>query len=831
VAKINLLPSKCAYVVQASPNKNYENKSAVFTGRYKSLNDLYRSLFKFDLSKINNINEAKIIIKSAVLRLYLMRNEVQSVPGSSTLYIYRLTEEFDEKTVTWNTQPSVSKDAESIGAVLAQKKGEVNIDLTDIVQKWVNGEEENYGVLIKGEELINSLVAFPSASYGNENLRPQLFIEYKSDLNENEAKSFNEFYTIKSEHYDEYCDSDFTEETVKLAEMIKGQKYKGIVVFPSVFEQSERHLKMLTELAQKGFLCFYCRSKTDEFDIEKVSENLFVLSGDDFLIPYIKNKFIIVICSKLIQLAWADFIPNKVVWYDISESINANPSHDKNMIIKYLNLIDKADIVSYSQPDFKEYVCKRVDSIFIPDDLSNDFEEIISSKSLYPYANVNNEGTVAVMCSTFFNRNGTDFYNGGAERYLCDLYDVFTKLGLRMHIYQQGDGQWVRRFNDIDVHSLDNKMPRKAFYENTQLTTILNVYSAFFEGHPKTSRPCIGISHGVAWDSQSYVFNSGEQFWNRNKRLIDSVHMLDAFVSVDTNTANWFQTIDYNVAMKMKVIPNYVDTNIFVPRNDFDNTNKKTVILYPRRLYKARGYYLMLDIVDDILKKYPNVEIHFVGRGVEADTVNVEEKIKKWGKRVKWYALDLNDMPLAYKQADISVIPTLNSEGTSLSCLEAMACGNAIIATRVGGLTDLVINEHNGIIINPSAQELKNAIEDLLDNPSKMIMLKKNAVMVSKAFSKSIWERKWVEVIKPMIDVNAIKNESHKKLIQIKLSNMASLDNLDIRNMIKDYLLDGCLVYVMIKNQPEYMPQSFGRLQFLRQDEEIYAQPDDIITD
>ena len=40
-------------------------------------------------------------------------------------------------------------------------------------------------------------------------------------------------------------------------------------------------------------------------------------------------------------------------------------------------------------------------------------------------------------------------------------------------------------------------------------------------------------------------------------------------------------------------------------------------------------------------------------------------------------------MSQAYKQADISIIPTVHSEGTSLSCLESQACGNAVLATNV----------------------------------------------------------------------------------------------------------------------------------------------------
>ncbi|UKI57384.1 MAG: hypothetical protein L6V81_08610 [Clostridium sp.] len=52
--------------------------------------------------------------------------------------------------------------------------------------------------------------------------------------------------------------------------------------------------------------------------------------------------------------------------------------------------------------------------------------------------------------------------------------------------------------------------------------------------------------------------------------MIESAFMCDKMVSVDTNTANWFQNYRFQLrkSKKLKVIPNYVDTNEFKPQND-----------------------------------------------------------------------------------------------------------------------------------------------------------------------------------------------------------------------------------------------------------------------
>ena len=108
-----------------------------------------------------------------------------------------------------------------------------------------------------------------------------------------------------------------------------------------------------------------------------------------------------------------------------------------------------------------------------------------------------------------------------------------------------------------------------------------------------------------------------------------------------------------------EVIPNYVNNNEFVP-NESKEDKSNIVILYPRRLYEARGLYTLLDNVDKLLSEYSNIEIHFVGKGFKEDTDKIQDKIDKWGNnRVKMYNCPPNKMYEVYKKADISVIPTL----------------------------------------------------------------------------------------------------------------------------------------------------------------------------
>ena len=82
-----------------------------------------------------------------------------------------------------------------------------------------------------------------------------------------------------------------------------------------------------------------------------------------------------------------------------------------------------------------------------------------------------------------------------------------------------------------------------------------------------------------------------------------------------------------------------------------------------------------------------------------------------------------------------------------------MSSGCAVICTNVGGMTNIVINKHNGIIINPSAQELYQSIKELIKNKDLRTRLAINAhKTIEDSFSSKRWKNEWIKVIKELND-------------------------------------------------------------------------------
>ena len=112
-------------------------------------------------------------------------------------------------------------------------------------------------------------------------------------------------------------------------------------------------------------------------------------------------------------------------------------------------------------------------------------------------------------------------------------------------------------------------------------------------------------------------------------------------------------------------------------------------------------------------------------------------------ERILYCHPDYQSMSNVYAEADIVVIPSIYSEGTSFSCLEAMAMGKAVIATNVGGLTNLIINGYNGLLIHPSIESLYQSLLYLIENPSVCTRLGEYAYTTSQAFTRQAWEARW----------------------------------------------------------------------------------------
>ncbi|MCL2110077.1 glycosyltransferase family 4 protein [Microgenomates group bacterium] len=353
---------------------------------------------------------------------------------------------------------------------------------------------------------------------------------------------------------------------------------------------------------------------------------------------------------------------------------------------------------------------------------------------------------IYIFQAQFFDSNGTNYFSGGAERYCRDLTALFLQQKFKVILIQCGNEKkdiWIKKQWGMTIVGIPANYNDYLKIIAKLKSSRLSIYSGYTHWGKQGDihQPSILISHGVTWDTPHQ---------NLDKKWLHQIlQKFTHIVSVDTNTLSYLRStfsreLTYDTK-EFSYIPNYVDHQIYHPIEKKQNlTSQKIRICFPRRLSDERGYWLFAPLVPTILNKYQQVEVHFVGfaHGQKINN-HLNGLLKKYKGRVKHSLIDQNKMQLIYQQSDISLIPTLYSEGTSLSCLEAMACKNTVIATNIGGLTNLIIDEFNGILVNPNASELLKAIYKVLDSPKLREQLSNNAVSVSKVFSKEKWIAKW----------------------------------------------------------------------------------------
>ena len=354
---------------------------------------------------------------------------------------------------------------------------------------------------------------------------------------------------------------------------------------------------------------------------------------------------------------------------------------------------------------------------------------------------------VFILAPQFFDLDGKSVFIGGAERYLIELVNILKQLDREPIVYQSAHGEWEREYQGVPFYGLNTTGDIGKL--NVQFHSLLPnnppvIYMVFNLAAPFHSKSSIGISHGIFWDIEHE--DSVDERARAVDFLVASFTNLSHVVSVDTNTINWLRTIQPSLAEKCTYIPNFVDIDEFSP---IDRTNRDEInILYPRRLYARRGYWLVHELVPEFLEKYPRVKFTFVGQADQDEEIAVQDLIHNYPGRVDWQTLGMQDMHNAYKKSDITLIPSLNSEGTSLSCLEGMASGNAVIATNVGGLPDLVIGGYNGLLIEPNVNALKQALTVLCEDPELRTLFMQRGREVAENFDLSSWKGKWQKVIK-----------------------------------------------------------------------------------
>jgi len=173
----------------------------------------------------------------------------------------------------------------------------------------------------------------------------------------------------------------------------------------------------------------------------------------------------------------------------------------------------------------------------------------------------------------------------------------------------------------------------------------------------------------------------------------------------------------YNLSNKdITVIGNGVDETFFSPKH---NENNEINVLYAGRLDQKKGLLELVQSAREICSTYENVNFKIAGDGPFLSKLLNYINKNDLSERVLLYGhVDRNALRRLYQNSSIFLLPSYY-EGLPNVILEAMSCGLPIIATDVGGISEVVHEGDNGFLIQPQDHnQITNSLKTMIDNKS-----------------------------------------------------------------------------------------------------------------
>jgi len=171
----------------------------------------------------------------------------------------------------------------------------------------------------------------------------------------------------------------------------------------------------------------------------------------------------------------------------------------------------------------------------------------------------------------------------------------------------------------------------------------------------------------------------------------------------------------------LRRIHNGIDLSRFVseepatPAVDHDGT---CTIGFAGRLIPGKGADYLIEALAR-LRSTHRVRARIAGMGPERERLEILARVLDVEGIVEFCGL-VHDMPAFWRSVDVAVVPSAEfTEACPMTPLEAMACGRPIVATRNGGLPELVLHEQTGRLVEPADPDaLAHALAGYAENPA-----------------------------------------------------------------------------------------------------------------
>ncbi len=198
------------------------------------------------------------------------------------------------------------------------------------------------------------------------------------------------------------------------------------------------------------------------------------------------------------------------------------------------------------------------------------------------------------------------------------------------------------------------------------------------------------------------------RFWGERER-----QTVDMFLPVSQAVAEKTQLVDRKVPYR--IIPNFILDNTDIVD---DNANlflaqlpKEDFLLFVGDVMPDKGVNVLLDAHAALNSHVPLV---LIGRAPTGFAESLPPNVRYMGR---W---PHNAVMGAWSRSAIALIPSICPDACPTVAMEAMSMGRPIVASCIGGLSDIVIDGETGFLVSPGdSRALREAMAFLLENPAQ----------------------------------------------------------------------------------------------------------------
>jgi glycosyltransferase involved in cell wall biosynthesis len=218
---------------------------------------------------------------------------------------------------------------------------------------------------------------------------------------------------------------------------------------------------------------------------------------------------------------------------------------------------------------------------------------------------------------------------------------------------------------------------------------------------------------------------------------LGSYQKINLFISPSLFLINKFQ--EFGFKGKMEYIPNSLST--FFRGENFENENAGPLVFYGR-LSKEKG----IDVVIRAMQKLEKETLWIVGEGPEKN--NLIDLVKKFNLESKVIFLGFKsgqELKNILNQAKAVIIPSIWYENMPYTVAEALAMGKIIVASRIGGIPDLISDKENGFLFEAgNRDDLTRTIKNLEN--FDITKIKKNAEKIAEELNEEKFYKKIMKI-------------------------------------------------------------------------------------